>query len=250
MWRCFSRAQRYSKVLRAASSESHCRQKASSDPLHRPRLTVCIEGNIGSGKTTLLEHFSQFPNVEITWEDVDSWCDVEGYNLLQMAYQDSSRWAHLLQTYAQLTFATGHGKGVSDGSKVKLMERSIHSARYCFLENQYRSGIITEAEYLVACYWYRQLTSITDCQADLVVYLRTNPQSCYDRVMGRGRPEEVGLPLQLLQDLHERHEEWLLEERFPTYGPVTVLNANADLPAMLKEYYTLEAFLAGTADKS
>ena len=150
MWHCLSRIQRYFKALRAASSGPRRRQEASSGSLHRPRLTVCIEGNIGSGKTTLLEHFSQFPNVEITWEDVDNWCDVEGYNLLQMAYQDPSRWAHLLQTYIQLTFAKGHGKGVSDGSKVKLMERSIHSARYCFLENQYRSGIITKAEYLVS----------------------------------------------------------------------------------------------------
>lgn len=149
MFRCLSRALRYSKALRGASSGPVRRQEGSSGPIHRPRLTVCIEGNIGSGKTTLLEHFSQFPDVEVTWEDVNSWSNIEGHNLLQMAYQDSSRWAHLLQTYVQLTFAKSHAKGVSDGSKVKLMERSIHSARYCFLENQYRSGIITEAEYLV-----------------------------------------------------------------------------------------------------
>ena len=81
---------------------------------------------------------------------MDNWCNVEGHNLLQMAYQDNNRWSHLLQTYIQLSLAKGHAKGVSNVSKVKLMERSIHSARYCFLENQYINGHVKEAEYLVS----------------------------------------------------------------------------------------------------
>lgn len=123
---------------------------SGSGTLHRPRLTIGVEGNIGSGKTTLLEHFDNYPNVEVIREDVAGWCDVEGHNLLHMAYEKPDRWSHLLQTHVQLSLAKGHAKGVSDGSKVKIMERSIHSARYCFLENHYRCGRISEPEYLVS----------------------------------------------------------------------------------------------------
>lgn len=125
-------------------------QDSSTGTLHRPRLTICVEGNIGSGKTTLLEHFATYSDVEVTREDVAGWCDVSGYNLLHMAYENPKRWSHLLQTHVQLSLAKGHARGVSDGSKVKLMERSIHSARYCFVENQYRSGLLRKAEYLVS----------------------------------------------------------------------------------------------------
>lgn len=123
---------------------------SSSGTLHRPRLTICVEGNIGSGKTTLLEHLAKYPDVEVTKEDVAGWCDVAGHNLLHMAYEDPERWSHLLQTHVQLSLAKGHARGISDGSKVKLMERSIHSARYCFLENRFRSGQLSHAEYLVS----------------------------------------------------------------------------------------------------
>lgn len=155
MWRFLSKILRSPSKATAGSATVLPRQleEKSSGFLHKPRLTVCIEGNIGSGKTTLLEYFSQYPDVEVTREGVDSWCNVDGHNLLQMAYENPSRWSHLLQTYIQFTLASGHERGVSDGSKVKLMERSIHSARYCFLENHYRSGRMSEAEYLVSGYW-------------------------------------------------------------------------------------------------
>lgn len=97
----------------------------------------------------------------------------------------------------------------------------------------------------VACKWYQQLTAITDCQADLVVYLRTDPQTCLARVMGRGRPEEAGLTLSFLQDLHQLHEDWLVRGHFPLYGPTIMLNASVDLPAMLQEYQTLRASMVG-----
>lgn len=155
MWRFLSRILGSATDTAAAGARSALPQRLQQDSsdsgtLHRPRLTICVEGNIGSGKTTLLEHFASYPDVEVTREDVAGWCDVKGHNLLHMAYENPSRWSHLLQTHIQLSLAEGHARGVSGGSKVKLMERSIHSARYCFLENLHRSGQLSEPEYLVS----------------------------------------------------------------------------------------------------
>ena len=57
---------------------------------------MCVEGNIGCGKTTFLEHFSQFEKqVEVLTEPVDRWRNVNGHNLLQLMYEDPSRYQNM-----------------------------------------------------------------------------------------------------------------------------------------------------------
>ena len=96
-------------------------------------FTVTVEGNIGSGKSTFLQYFKNFPEVDLIPEPVNKWKDVNGYNTLEMMYKDANRWSLAFQSYVQLTMVDGHRK---DRHKpLKLMERSIYSARYCFVEN-------------------------------------------------------------------------------------------------------------------
>jgi deoxyadenosine/deoxycytidine kinase len=56
-------------------------------------------GNVGCGKSSLLGHFStKFPSaVEALSEPVDRWRDVCGHNLLQLMYEDPSRWSLAFQ---------------------------------------------------------------------------------------------------------------------------------------------------------
>lgn len=100
---------------------------SSSD---RP-FTVLVEGNIGSGKSTFLEHFNKFQKevsltnvsdppirnggllglgsilyyfcskVDVLTEPVSKWQDVKGHNLLQLMYDDPSRWSLTFQSYVQ-----------------------------------------------------------------------------------------------------------------------------------------------------
>ena len=41
--------------------------------------------------------------------------------------------------------------------------------------------------------------------------------------------EEEGLTAEFLEELHRRHEEWLVREQFPVPAPVIVLDGNMDL---------------------
>ncbi|XP_045596613.1 deoxynucleoside kinase [Procambarus clarkii] len=200
----------------------------------RPKFTVCIEGNIGSGKSTLLNYLSKFREVEVLDEQIDKWRSVKGNNLLELVYRDPARWSYLFQSYVQLTMAESHA--MSTAAPVKLLERSIHSARFCFVENLYLSGKMSESEYHVYCEWYKWLTEYFDCRVDLVVYLRTDPRLVYARAKSRARVEEQEVPLKYFEDLHKRYEEWMCEERFPLPAPVFVLDANDDLPSMYRKY--------------
>ena len=82
--------------------------QSSSRKEKRP-FTVVVEGNIGSGKTTFLEHFVKKEVVEVVTEPVEEWRNVNGrHNLLQLMYEDPSRWSHLFQSYVQLTMTKNH----------------------------------------------------------------------------------------------------------------------------------------------
>ena len=74
------------------------------------------------------------------------------------------------------------------------MERSLFSARHCFVENLHDTGKMSDAEFSVLCEWFNflaggQLPKI-DIGVDLIVYLRTSPETAYERKKARARKEE------------------------------------------------------------
>ena len=61
------------------------------------------------------------------------------------------------------------------------------------------------------------------------VYLRTDPECVYDRIIQRARPEEKVVEIEYVKQLHDRHEEWLLSGfngKIP-YG--TLINKKNDM---------------------
>ena len=53
-----------------------------------------------------------------------------------MLYNDPRRWGFAFQANVQMTLAKIHAK--TTDLPFKIMERSIYSARYCFVENLYQ----------------------------------------------------------------------------------------------------------------
>lgn len=160
-------------------------------------LTVSVEGNIGSGKSTFIQHFGKLGEVEAVSEPVEKWRNLHGHNLFKLMYDNPVRWSHTFQTYVQLTMAQSHLQPCT--APVKLMERSIHSARYIFVENMYQSGVMSEAEYHVYNEWYKAMLGYVDCGVDLIVYLRTNPELVHARIKDRARDEEQQIPLEYIK---------------------------------------------------
>lgn len=46
---------------------------------------------------------------------------------------------------------------------------------------------------------------------DGFIYLRATPQTCMSRLKHRSRDEETAVDISYLQDLHNRHDEWLYQ---------------------------------------
>lgn len=213
--------------------------------------TIVVEGNIGSGKTTFLQPFTTIPQVEVLEEPVKEWRSLDNgrHNLLELMYTDPTRWSLLFQTYVQLTMLRQHSKPAI--KPVRIMERSLLSARYCFVENLHERGQMTEAEYAVLSEWFNFLVTCPnlDFGIDHIIYLRTDPEVAYERVKKRRRHEEHLIPIEYIRDLHNLHEDWLFRRtKFqPLQAPVTVVDANQDLEAVKEECLRLEENLIKSA---
>ena len=125
-------------------------------------------------------------------------------------------------------------KSSSEPFNINIMERSLFSARYCFVENLYRCNVLQSVEYEILDKWFNWMTEAHDCNLDVIFYLKTNPQTCLQRLNKRGRSEETStVSLDYLQKINDLHEEWLGENSFKLnnrdyYKPPKIIVIDAD----------------------
>ncbi|KAK3729573.1 hypothetical protein QZH41_017190, partial [Actinostola sp. cb2023] len=208
------------------------------------KITVAVEGNIGSGKTTLLKYFRQNPLVEVLEEPVKKWQNVHGGNILELMYKDPQRWSYMFESYVLLTMMQLHHQ--KPNTPVRLLERSAYSAYFCFIENLYQGGMLSQVEYSIFQEWFEFLTKHQKPDLDLIIYLRTSPDVCMKRIQKRNRSEESTVSIDLLNSLHERYEDWLLKKtKFYLPAPVVVVDGNQSLEELFKFYEINSSSLLG-----
>ena len=188
----------------------------------------------------------QYPNMNVHTEPLNIWQNLNGTDFLGMAYDNPQRWGMTFESLVTLTMAEIHLANTLDSSDynpVKVMERSIHSARACFIENV--KQFITEGEMAVLDSWYKLLTNhkMYDMEVDLVIYLKTSPEVAMSRVRGRQRKEEQEIQLDFFKRMHDLHEDWLIyKNSSATATPppqVLVINADQDLSVLTRTYSKL-----------
>ncbi|XP_026681786.1 thymidine kinase 2, mitochondrial-like [Diaphorina citri] len=114
--------------LCASQNHNSTGKRMSSSVNNKKPFTVFVEGNIGSGKTTFLDYFNKSGDITAYAEPVNLWRDVKGHNLLALMYENASRWSLTFQTMVQKTMLEVHLD--QPITPIKMMERSIHSARF------------------------------------------------------------------------------------------------------------------------
>ena len=166
------------------------------------------------GKSTLLNYFTKYPGISVYKEPLDVWQNLNGTNFLELVYKDPVRWVLTFESLVILTMLKTHlADREAKGGKpitVKVMERSIHSARACFMEQM--RPLTTEGEMALLEGWYNFLTDRPefDTEVDLILYLRASPEVALARAKYRNRAEEQDIPLSYFQEMHQLHEDWLV----------------------------------------
>jgi deoxyadenosine/deoxycytidine kinase len=196
------------------------------------KKSFIIEGNIGAGKSTFLALIQKHLDVQIVFEPLHKWQQVIGNeNLLEKFYQDSTRWAYTFQSYAFITRIQEQRKALqANPQAIQVIERSVFSDRYCFAKNCYETGVMSTLEWKLYQEWFSWLVESSMEQPAGFIYLRTDPAICYERLVKRNRHEEFGVTRTYLQQIHDKHEAWLVQkENLIPYiqdVPVLILDCN------------------------
>ncbi len=198
---------------------------------HRPQ-TFIVEGNIGAGKSTFLAMMRDNLKVHVVFEPHEKWQNVGGAdNLLEKFYNDTQRWAYTFQTYAFITrILEQEAHAYHYSQSPHILERSVFSDRYCFAKNTFEQGLMSALEWKLYQEWFAWLVEKYVHQPDGFIYLRTTPEVCYQRLLKRGRHEEVAVSLEYLTQLHNKHEDWLIHKRglAPHLADIPVLSLSCD----------------------
>ena len=207
-------------------------------------MIIYVEGNIGSGKSTFVDllkkHLSNiFDDLNykpvLVQEPVDEWMetrDSDGSNILEKFYGDIKRWSFTFQMNSFISRAhkiqETYNNFVSEHNFEPLLfvERSIYTDRNAFALNCYESGKMTKMEYDIYCKWNDWLSTQFNLRPSAYIYLRCNPNVNYERIAKRNRDGEENIPLDYLENIHQKHETWMQKE-FESV-PVLTIDATED----------------------
>ncbi|CAN7043609.1 unnamed protein product [Brassica rapa subsp. trilocularis] len=138
-------------------------------------------------------------------------------------YSEPQRYAYTFQNYMFVTRLMQEKEFTSGVKRLRLMERSVFSDRMVFVRVVHEAKWMNEMEISIYDCWFDHVVSaLPGVVPDGFIYLRAIPDTCHKRMMLRKRAEEGGVSLKYLQDLHEKHESWLLPFDSGNHGVLSV----------------------------
>jgi len=157
---------------------------------------ITIDGNIGAGKTTILNYLHTNFNMNVDLEPVDKWKSYldniylhqkDYFNFQVRIWLDRS-WIQEKNKYSSL-----------------IMERSPLFIRNTFNKYINNNGLITPQEYHIINELYDKTDIIWS--SNYYIYIRSCPDKCHERILSRGRINELSITNEYLKEIHNLHEE-------------------------------------------
>ena len=167
-------------------------------------MHIAIAGNIGSGKTTLTTMLAKRYGWKPRFESVD-------YNpYLEDYYKDIKRWSFPMEVF----FLKERFKDlleISRSDESVVQDRSIYEGVYVFTENNYAMGNLDDRDYETYMELFEDMTDAVQFP-DLMIYLRASVSHLVSNIEKRGREYEQKMPLDYLENLNKRNEEFIKEK--------------------------------------
>lgn len=194
-----------------------------------------IEGNIGSGKSTLLENlkqeFSSDTSIVFMKEPVDEWEEIKdsaGNTMLQKFYENQEKYSFPFQMMAYISRLKLLKDTVEQNpNAIIISERSLYTDKYVFAKMLYETIKIEDVNYQIYCKWFD--TFVKDYPISGIIYVKTDPEICHDRIAKRSRVGESSIPLEYLVSCNKYHDDMLDIEKELMSKNQLVLDGNVDI---------------------
>jgi deoxyadenosine/deoxycytidine kinase len=225
---------------------------------------VSIEGNIGSGKSTLLANLKEKfendnTNIIFLKEPVDEWSNIKdenGVTMLEKFYSDQKKYSFPFQMMAYISrlkllkdtvtkikqdwrayiknrldlipSEDDDDQEIEFPKYVIITERSLYTDKMVFAKMLYDTGKIEFINYQIYLNWFNMFAE--EFPVNKIIYVKTDPDTCYKRISVRNREGEDNIPLEYLKSCSEYHEN-MLDKASPdcVCKDQLVLNGNDDI---------------------
>lgn len=157
-------------------------------------MKISFESNIGGGKSTLLTRIQKETRLPVFLEPIDKW------TFLTKFYQDTKRWG--LTFNIEVLMSMNKWKHNNYDS---LYERSPISCRCVFTQMQYEQAEMCKEEFDM----FEKLYDIFSWDQDVIIYIATDPEICFERMKQRNRDCEESVGLEYLKNVHKKHTDMI-----------------------------------------
>lgn len=196
---------------------------------------ISIDGNIGSGKSTLLAHLKESlkynKNVIFLKEPVDEWESVTDENnktILQNFYENQKKYSFSFQMLAYITRLNLIKEAIKNNpNSIIITERSLYTDKMVFAKMLYEDGLINSIDYQIYIKLFESFAP--EYPVHKIIYVKTNPEVCINRIKKRSRTGETNIQLNYLINLDKYHND-MVESKNLGYETL-YLDGNNDIYA-------------------
>lgn len=164
-------------------------------------MYIGIAGNIGCGKTTLTELLAKHYQWEPRYETVVDNPYMDDY------YKDLGRWSFAMEVF----FLKERFKDVlsfKDSEKIVIQDRTLQEGVFVFTANNYEQGNMSDRDFDTYMELYEIMMEKVELP-DLMIYLRASVPHLVENIQKRGRVYEQKIPIEYLQGLNDRYEDFI-----------------------------------------
>ena len=188
------------------------------------RDIISIEGNIGSGKTTLINKLQENLQDDFVFleEPLDEWLEIKDERdntILSKFYSDQSKYSFSFQMMAYISRLNKLKEQLNQTKNI-FTERSLSTDKYVFAKMLYDNKLMDSCEYQIYNKWFDSFNKETAITK--MIYVKTDPIICNERVNKRSRDGENNISQEYLNTCHLYHEEMIKTLNIP----ILVLDGN------------------------
>ena len=189
-------------------------------------MHIAVAGNIGSGKTTLTTMLAKHYGWEARFEPVD-------YNpYLEDYYKDIPRWSFNLEIYF-LKQRFRDLLEIAQSETTIIQDRTIYEGVYVFTANNKAMGNLSDRDFDTYMELFEQMMTIVK-YPDLMIYLKAEVPHLVQNIQKRGRDYEQTMPIDYLENLNTRYNEFIYDKY---EGPKLIIDVdNMDFQHEQKDF--------------